>query len=162
TGLNPEYQLLYPFQFFGYAGVDLFFVISGFIITWVHDEKLGRPAALREYAAKRFWRIYPVYWFCWLVTVLVLLPGLRIGVPEPGVRESAVCLSLWPQRGTTFTFQTWNYYLPQSWSLVYEVMFYLVFAGFFLLPRRWFPRLLGGWFLATVALAVAGVNPHRA
>lgn len=162
TGLNPEYHLLYPFQFFGYAGVDLFFAISGFIITWVHDEKLGRPGALRDYAFKRAWRIYPVYWFCWVASVLLLCPLLRIGVPAPGWRETVSCLVLWPQRSTGLAFQTWNYYLPQSWSLVYEVMFYLVFAGFFLVPRRWFPRLLAVWFVATAAVAVAGVRPGRA
>jgi peptidoglycan/LPS O-acetylase OafA/YrhL len=148
--LGAECRLLAPFRFFGYAGVDLFFVLSGFIITWVHADHLGRPAALLSYAGRRLWRIYPAYWVCWLVGALPRLQRLGAG-------EAAGYLLLLPRQGTEpfpqGSLQAGNLGIPQSWTLVYELLFYLLFAGFFLLPRRCFLPLLLGWFLAAVAFA---------
>jgi peptidoglycan/LPS O-acetylase OafA/YrhL len=59
-GLNP----LVPFQYAGFAGVDLFFVLSGFVITRVNVRGLGDPARVAGYVTRRLWRIYPVYCAC--------------------------------------------------------------------------------------------------
>src|SRR3954471_22825547 len=63
---------------FGWAGVDLFFVLSGFIITWTQDKMLGQPAAVGSYLVRRLWRIYPLYWACWAfaAAVHIYLGGL--------------------------------------------------------------------------------------
>jgi peptidoglycan/LPS O-acetylase OafA/YrhL len=143
--LDADCCLLAPFRFFGYAGVDLFFVLSGFVLTWAHADHLGRPAALLSYTARRLWRIYPAYWVCWLVAAL---PRLH----RQGAGEAASYLLLLPRQGTEpfpqGSLQAGNLAIPQSWTLVYELMFYLLFACFFLLPRRCFLPLLFGWFLA--------------
>src|SRR5438105_10339285 len=47
---------------FGYAGVDFFFVLSGFIMLHVHRDDLGRPKRLGRYLWKRCTRIYLPYW----------------------------------------------------------------------------------------------------
>jgi peptidoglycan/LPS O-acetylase OafA/YrhL len=151
-------HLLYPFQFFGYAGVDLFFVLSGFIITWAHLEKVGRPTELLSYAARRFWRIYPLYWACWLL--VILRPVFEAGSAAPSFAWAIRCLFLLPEQGNEAfpqgSLQAGNVCFPQSWTLVYEVMFYLLFADFFLLPRRWFLPGLVGWFLAAAVFALSG------
>src|SRR4051812_18041777 len=53
---------LRPVQWFGYAGVDLFFVLSGFIIAATPRADLGRPRRLPAYLFRRAWRIYPTFW----------------------------------------------------------------------------------------------------
>src|SRR5271166_6887268 len=44
------------------AGVDFFFVLSGFVITYAHWRDIGRPERVKTYYIKRFLRIYPPYW----------------------------------------------------------------------------------------------------
>ena len=46
---------------FGFAGVEYFFVLSGFIMLHVHRKDIGKPAALVSYFRKRIERIYPAY-----------------------------------------------------------------------------------------------------
>src|SRR5437763_1316729 len=60
---------LRPVRWVGFAGVDLFFVLSGFIIAATCRADLGRPGRLPRYAFRRAWRIYPPYWFALAVMV---------------------------------------------------------------------------------------------
>src|SRR5260221_9879970 len=61
---------------FGFAGVDFFFVLSGFIMMHIHAADIGQPRALRAYLWKRFTRIYPAYW-----AVLIVLTPVFFLVP---------------------------------------------------------------------------------
>ena len=47
---------------FGYAGVDFFFVLSGFIIFYSTAKNHGNPRAIFSYVKHRLIRIYPIYW----------------------------------------------------------------------------------------------------
>ena len=58
---------------FGHAGVDFFFVLSGFIIMHVHRGDLGRPGRFGRYAWRRATRIVPMYWV--VTAIVVLKPG---------------------------------------------------------------------------------------
>jgi peptidoglycan/LPS O-acetylase OafA/YrhL len=72
----PQYTGYIPlsgFFNFGHAGVDFFFVLSGFIIYFVHHEDIGRSDRLQRYAWRRATRIYPIYW---IVTALVLVASM--------------------------------------------------------------------------------------
>jgi exopolysaccharide production protein ExoZ len=53
----------------GHAGVDLFFVISGFIILFVHHRDIGQPSRLCHYLGRRFNRVMPLYWVALGLTV---------------------------------------------------------------------------------------------
>jgi peptidoglycan/LPS O-acetylase OafA/YrhL len=64
----------------GYLGVDLFFLITGFLLTlpWFLRESTGEAApSLREFYARRFWRIAPAYYVQLVALFLVVLPLLK-------------------------------------------------------------------------------------
>ena len=91
---------------YGAAGVDLFFVISGFIMANVAQ---GRTAG--EFMRDRLWRIYPLWW-------VAVLPWLFM-VPR-GPTFVASSLTLWP-------IYAGGYYVPVlkvGWTLSFELLFY--------------------------------------
>jgi len=94
----------------GGLGVDIFFVVSGFIIATVAP---GQSPG--EFLFRRFWRIYPIYW----LLTLPLLVGAQI---EPG--RLAASLTLWPVWGGSLRLP----YLPVAWTLYCEVLFYAAAA----------------------------------
>lgn len=120
-GPEEKAQLLWwpAFSDLGWLGVDLFFVISGFIIAHV----LSRPdVSLRDYFWRRFWRIYPIYW-------LVMLAGLYFHYrwnwfgyaydtlgPEGMVKSFLI-----------FPLEDHPFWEP-GWSLEHEVIFYIIAA----------------------------------
>lgn len=119
----------------GFSGVDLFFVLSGFIIYYTNRIRPTTPA---EFLLKRFIRLYPVYW----VVILILLVEHYL-FPSPN------------QAYKNDPFLVLNAFLlvPQvqglvhaAWTLSYEVMFYLLFALFHFCGRKYF----WVWFLAWI------------
>jgi peptidoglycan/LPS O-acetylase OafA/YrhL len=64
----------------GYLGVDLFFLISGFLLTlpwFVHAAKGAPPPSAREFYARRFWRIAPAYYVQLVALFVIVLPLLK-------------------------------------------------------------------------------------
>ena len=104
---------------FGHAGVDFFFVLSGFIIYFVHRGDFGRPERLGRYLWRRVTRVYPMYWLLTLVVVALALasPGGHHAMDFWYMVKSVLLL---PQIGEPM--------LGVGWTLVYEVFFYTMFA----------------------------------
>jgi peptidoglycan/LPS O-acetylase OafA/YrhL len=134
---------------YGFLGVEVFFLISGFVIG---TSGWGRTP--RQFAAARIARLYPAFWVCVLLTALVvtLLPvgtGVPVaGVPTPG--QIAVNLTMLAEPFGTPLVDT------VYWTLWVELRFYLMFA----VLVAWGPtyRRVAGfatvWLVAAVAYPV--------
>lgn len=132
-----------PFSF-GNAGVEFFFVLSGFIILSAHRGDIGRPERLITYARKRILRIYPGYWvaFAALYLVAMLVPSWRAPLlTDPVVVAKA--LLLLPQDKAVVG-GTGAPLIIVAWTLHYEMLFYACFALL----------ILSRWIGAALALAV--------
>ncbi|MEV5506271.1 acyltransferase family protein [Streptomyces orinoci] len=101
---------------YGWLGVQLFFLISGFVICLS-----GWRRGLAEFAVSRITRLYPAYWFAVLAVTVVLWRWPQVN-PRPGLRDAAVNLTMLqeplgvePVDGV-------------YWTLWVEMRFYLLFA----------------------------------
>lgn len=129
----------------GFAGVDLFFVISGFVMVYITQGKpRGDARFIGRFAYARFTRIYPVYWF---FTALALAAYLFI--PATLNRELAD-LHIW-QSFTLWPIENALPILHVGWTLTHEIYFYAVFALILVFPERWLPALLAGWAAFVIA-----------
>lgn len=128
----------------GYAGVDVFFVISGFIMVHVS----GREAAPAAFLLARAIRVLPLYW------LMVLLTAVESTDNSPP--RVLAALALWPTQ--RFDGQ-WLPVLTPGWTLSYEAFFYLAFAAALLLPASRRLAALTGGLLMIVAAVLAGPRP---
>ncbi|MFD1986517.1 acyltransferase family protein [Mesorhizobium newzealandense] len=142
----------------GPGGVDLFFVISGFVVFLSADrigkkaKVIGRWRAFREFAVKRVFRIYPVYWVAFAVASIVLLTTTVSLAPADLAQRPAWKLFLLIAQP--------NNRILAAWTLQYEMLFYSVCALAILLSPRCVLIVLGTWFAIVFAIWAAGVNWH--
>jgi peptidoglycan/LPS O-acetylase OafA/YrhL len=115
-------------------GVDVFFIISGFVMMWTFHHRFGDQGASRDFLVKRLIRIVPLYWF---FTTLLVLATLVV----PAQLESAVFD--WRHAACSYLFVPCfdregevNPILQPGWTLNYEMLFYSVFAFALLFSRR--------------------------
>jgi len=132
----------------GAAGVDLFFVISGFVMWTVTAGRNPTPLA---FLRRRVIRVAPLYW---LVTLGLVAGALAVPqrFPEVEPRADHVLLSLAFIQHMNPDGQPFPV-LPPGWTLNYEAVFYLVFASCLILPVR---RRIAALTLALVVLSTAG------
>jgi peptidoglycan/LPS O-acetylase OafA/YrhL len=118
-------KLMYGFTRFGWAGVDLFFVLSGFLITGILYDTKDDPRYFRNFYLRRSLRIFPVYY------AFVLVIGI-VGALA-GVRWTFGHLSFFAYLGYPATL-IWPELVPDTplirithlWSLCVEEQFYMV------------------------------------
>ncbi len=105
---------------FGFVGVDVFFVISGFVMMTIASDRFGRSGEAGDFLIRRAVRILPLYWlYTTAVVVLLLIPH----AVDASYHAKSVWASylLWPQQAQPL--------LQVGWTLIYEAFFYLVVAG---------------------------------
>ena len=127
----------------GFAGVDIFFVISGFIMVWTTQSDAGAANAL-AFMKRRVARIYSGYWPFYLLALGLFSVIGGHYLANADLLRSAL---LWP---TELQFLL----IPVSWTLIFEMVFYLFFALLIALGGRKKPALLvlamlvvGAWSL---------------
>ena len=133
--LNPEiFGAVQRMRFPGGSGVDVFFLLSGFIMAFSSEHMFGSAAGSREFLLRRLVRIVPLYWSATTLALILAALGRR-GLP--GVPAIAASFAFVPYdtmgRADGFAFPI----LDLGWTLNYEMLFYLVFAAFLPLRRSW-------------------------
>ena len=152
-----EFHRVFPVRWD--AGVDLFFVISGFIMVHASHKLFATRGAAWAFLQRRWIRIVPLYWFFTAVQLAALayevLGGRGI---FPRLDEIVASLGFFP-----FARPADGAPRPISalgWTLNYEMFFYFVFSMFLFLPRL---RAVVGVSLALLAISmVAAFMPTRA
>lgn len=131
----------------GWLGVDLFFVLSGFLITGILLDTRSRPRALTHFFARRVLRIFPLYFVSLCLVFLVLPPLCGWLFPGRAVNRSLDRLGadhwwywLYVQNWLSAARQTipTDVFLNHFWSLAVEEQFYLVwpFVVWLVRPAR--------------------------
>ncbi|MEH2064712.1 MAG: acyltransferase [Nostoc sp.] len=110
---------------FGWIGVDFFFVLSGFIIFYIHQSDIGKPNKLKSFIFKRFIRVYPLYWSILGIKILVsLFSHGEDSIYQRSAGEIFKAVFLLPQDRSILE----SAFLGVSWTLSYEVFFYCIFG----------------------------------
>lgn len=116
-----------PFSFGG-AGVEFFFVLSGFIIFYAHRNDFNQPSRVKSYFFKRFARIYPTFWIIFIgVSALALVSASTRGVVPTDPIILLKTLLLIPQDPAVVG-GTGAPVIGVAWTLQYEMLFYVTFA----------------------------------
>lgn len=146
---------LSPFSSVGYRGVELFFLLSGFVMARTYESSKGQAlTGAASFAVRRVLRIFPPYLVVF-VPLFVVAAWKGVGAPQGMPVDAQLFLRdlfLWPRDDLTT-------YIPVSaWTLTHELMFYTLFLVAFFSWRA-FLVLLTAWGGACLAFSLSGSHP---
>jgi peptidoglycan/LPS O-acetylase OafA/YrhL len=132
----------------GWAGVDLFFVISGFLITTILLDAKGTPHFFRNFYARRALRIFPLYFAFVLLLLLTARSSPQLWRAQPWLwtYTANYWLPIQP------TWDRWSEMMIPLWSLSVEEQFYLAWP---LVVFTFSPRTLLRICIAVIIAALA-------
>ncbi len=122
---SPAEHAVFQATRLGWAGVDLFFVLSGFLITGILVDSRSGGRYFSSFYARRALRIFPLY-YVFLLFVLWIWPAISGAAPEPLGPKLAMLAYL---GNFVFAFGGWEAvpgHTTHLWSLAIEEQFYLV------------------------------------
>jgi peptidoglycan/LPS O-acetylase OafA/YrhL len=119
----PNGIALLPMSHLGAAGVDLFFVISGFVMVYAGRSVAEQPCGWAQFLARRIARVAPMYWLAMLLYALMQAGRGKWHVFQPDrILTSA---AFWPYRAQDGTMLP---FYGIGWTLNFEMFFYGVFG----------------------------------
>lgn len=154
---HPVLNLFTRFTSVGWVGVDIFFVLSGFLITSILLRTRERPDYFKNFYVRRILRIFPLY-YAVTAAILLLVPVLD---PEyaPTIPAILPIMLLYLQNWTSiFDGPNLTVFLAVTWSLAIEEQFYLIWPAVVYYTRR--EHLLKwslGLILASILLRILGL-----
>lgn len=128
-------------------GVDLFFVISGFVMVIVTRGRFQNKVQTQRFVFNRLSRIYPNYWLYFFITLGVTLALPGVVNTSHGSSNWLMSFLLLPNDRVLL--------VMVAWSLVFELWFYLVFTGLLLFKEKHLPLLLGVWAIGLIGFNVS-------
>ena len=140
--------LLGEMAYFGFSGVDVFFVVSGFIIHHLYRGISGFDPA---FLLNRLNRIFPLYW---VFTAAALVGYALIGdqlTRAPGLADILTSIALIPTGQPPV--------LVVGWTLVHELYFYVCYGIFLMLPARLRGVAALVWAVMTIGFAIMPEKP---
>lgn len=143
-----------PLKDVGSAGVDVFFVLSGFII-WVTTVEKNLSTA--DFLYRRWFRIVPLYWLVTLfvAATLIFAPSIFNSL-RFDLKNTVYSLFFIPALNEALHEIVPTYI--QGWTINYEIFFYMVFALVMLTPRRFWLALITLTLLACTILGFLGLH----
>jgi len=149
-----------------WAGVPIFFVISGYCISATIDKQRRMGTSVGTYFLRRFRRIFPPFWITLLATAAIV-GAVELAVPGVLTRDGIFLrpwwYSGWQWAGTASLTEIWRWHLvggqkalllSHAWTLCYEEQFYAVTGLLLALcPRRYFS---GAAVVTLGVLAIVG------
>lgn len=135
----------------GFAGVDVFFVISGFVMVTIAASKFGSLANSGHFLLRRATRILPLYWVFTSLIVLILIVFPKAVDASYHTKSITASYLLWPQNGLPL--------LQVGWTLIYEAFFYLMMSvAIATIPRRFASMYLLLWAAAVGLLQLVPIT----
>ena len=151
-------------MYLGATGVDLFFVLSGFLITGILLDSRRRPDYFRRFYFRRALRIFPLYYLT-LFVLLILLPiAFNDRTTLDSIEGDSIHLWMYTSNLAMAWDNRWSFgALEHFWSLAIEEQFYLIWpiVVFYVSPR-WLQQLTFAMLIvftsARVGCSVCGIG----
>ena len=158
-GINADGATIFPV--FGSSGVDIFFVLSGFVM-WVSNP-FGRVETTIGFYKRRILRVVPLYWAVTLFAIVsaALAPSLARSI-RLSVDHIAATFLFVPWPNPAFPFESPNHLTPlivPGWTLNYEMFFYALFGLVLPFAPKARVALLIAAFAVLIACRFAIVDP---
>ena len=136
---------------FGYIGVDFFFVLSGFIIFYIHQHDQAGFNSWNVYIKKRIIRVFTPYL---LISVTLLIAYNYAGFANRDLDDISILSSLFliPTNGSPA--------LTVAWTLIHEMIFYSLFSVYFV-SRKLFAAIACVWVCIIISVAISGIETSR-
>ncbi|MEB7642743.1 acyltransferase [Acinetobacter pittii] len=131
------------FYSWGEAGVDLFFIISGFIMVYI---TFNKDVGVADFLYKRFVRIYPIFYVYATIALIIFIIS-----PDSINRSAAEPTKILPSY-LLIPYTNHTNLVLVAWTLVYEVHFYILFALSLLLMNK-YRYIFTGFILSALSIS---------
>ena len=136
----------------GAASVDVFFVLSGFIMVYASERLFGQPGGQRIYFLRRIARIVPMYWVATTIMLIYVIHQYgSVGNATGGAGLTyVICSYLFIPYGRP---HDWGApLLGVGWTLIFEIYFYTLFGFLVVWSRRAVVLTIAAFFVAVIAI----------